>query len=532
MIDQYAFLTLAVAHEDPPEYQFQGLKAVQWQKFSSHSYRWFLSLVVSLAIVSVAQSAQALVQQGDSGAQVTQVQQRLRQLGYFNANVTGFFGTITRDAVIRFQRDNGLVADGVVGPLTLAILGIPSQPFDPTPPNRQLIGLGEGDRGPGVEDLQRRLRQLGYFDRTPTEIFGPITRDAVIRLQRDNGFTPTGIVTEETLFILNNTAVPLPQPLPNVSLAPGDFGAEVTALQERLRTLGYYLGQITGYFDVETEVAVRQFQRDQGIAATGIAGSTTLVALNIPIPSVPSVPQFPMVLRLGDQGASVTVIQRRLTSLGFYTGPINGFFDLETQRAVISFQRVSRITPTGEVGPTTASAMGINLVTAQNPAFVPPRPTIVSMNSMTSALALGSTGVEVRKIQRRLRELNYYSGPINGFFDQATETALILFQRANGITETGVAGPTTQTFLFNVQPTLAPRTRNPVSIRTVNTTVVRVTPTVVGSSRIQQLQERLRIQGLYNGPIHGVYDTRTQQAVAQARNWYGPNADIVLFGGL
>lgn len=532
MIDQYAFFTLALAHEDPPEYKFRALKVVQWQKFSSHSYRWFLSLAVSIAVLCVAHTAQALVQQGDSGSQVTQVQQRLRQLGYFNASETGFFGIITRDAVIRFQRDQGLAADGIVGPQTLAALGVQSQPFDPTPPNRQLIGLGEGDQGPGVEDLQRRLRQLGYFNRTPTQIFGPITRDAVIRLQRDNGFTPTGIVTEETLEILNNRWASLPQPLPNVTLAPGDFGAEVTALQERLRTLGYYQGSITGYFDVETEVAVRQFQQDQGIGATGIAGSTTLVALNVPIPSVPSVPQFLNILRLGDQGAAVTVVQRRLTSLGFYRGLINGFFDLETQQAVISFQRANRITATGEVGPTTTSFLGINLATVQNPSFVPQRPTVVGMNNMASAPALGSTGGEVRKIQRRLRELNYYSGAINGFFDQATETALILFQRANGITETGVAGPTTQAFLFNVQPVSAPRTRNSVSIRTVNTTVAQVTPTVVGSSRIQQLQQRLKIQGLYKGPINGVYDTQTQQAVAQARSWYGPNADTVLFGGL
>lgn len=529
MIDQYAFLTLAVAHEDASKYQFQGLEAVPGQKFSSQTYRWFLSLAVSVAVLSVAHAAQALVQQGDSGSQVTQVQQRLQQLGYFNTNVTGFFGTITRDAVIRFQGDNRLATDGVVGPRTLEALGIASQPYNPTLPNRQLIGLGEGDQGPGVEDLQFRLQALGYFNANRTRYFGPLTTSAVRQLQRDYGISPTGVVSEETLAILNSTVANLPQALPNATqLGYGDYGSSVTALQERLRALGYFNGEPTGYFDEETEAAVQQFQRAQGITSTGIVGSTTLVALNIPLSSVPATPQFSTILRLGDQGIAVSEVQRRLNSLGYYTGPIQGYFDLPTQRAVINFQRAYRLTPTGEVGPTTASYLGGNLPTVQNPTFVTPQSPAVPIQggNSISTLSLGDTGVEVRKIQRRLRELKYYSGAINGFFDQATETALILFQRANNITETGVAGPTTQAYLYNVRPISAPSTR------TFNLNTVQIMPTASSPNHVQQLQERLRIQGLYNGPVNGVYDTQTQQAVSQARTLYGVNADLVLFGGL
>ena len=52
--------------------------------------------------------------QGKTGTAVTRLQQRLRQLGYFNANPTGNFGQITKDAVIAFQRNYRIPASGIV----------------------------------------------------------------------------------------------------------------------------------------------------------------------------------------------------------------------------------------------------------------------------------------------------------------------------------------------------------------------------------------------------------------------------------
>lgn len=52
------------------------------------------------------------------GYDVSQVQQMLAVLGYFRGDVDGFFGPITKQAVIDFQTAEGLVADGIVGPQT------------------------------------------------------------------------------------------------------------------------------------------------------------------------------------------------------------------------------------------------------------------------------------------------------------------------------------------------------------------------------------------------------------------------------
>ena len=50
------------------------------------------------------------------GQKVVDLQMRLRDLGYFNYKVTGYFGTATADAVRLFQEVNGLQVDGSVGP--------------------------------------------------------------------------------------------------------------------------------------------------------------------------------------------------------------------------------------------------------------------------------------------------------------------------------------------------------------------------------------------------------------------------------
>jgi len=84
-----------------------------------------LLLAVFLVFGSVGE-ASAAVYWGMRGQQVRQVQQKLKQWGYFDGTVDGIFGQATYDAVVRFQKKNGLKADGVAGQQTLAAMGISS----------------------------------------------------------------------------------------------------------------------------------------------------------------------------------------------------------------------------------------------------------------------------------------------------------------------------------------------------------------------------------------------------------------------
>lgn len=62
------------------------------------------------------------IRKGDAGALVQSVQQRLKKYGYFEGDVTSYFGSATEAAVKAFQKNNGLKADGVVGSETYSLL--------------------------------------------------------------------------------------------------------------------------------------------------------------------------------------------------------------------------------------------------------------------------------------------------------------------------------------------------------------------------------------------------------------------------
>lgn len=83
-------------------------------------------VVLSLLLVSLlALSASAsVVAWGSRGSQVSLVQQKLKQYGYYDGAVDGVFGKETYNAVVWFQEKNGLKADGAVGPSTAVALGI------------------------------------------------------------------------------------------------------------------------------------------------------------------------------------------------------------------------------------------------------------------------------------------------------------------------------------------------------------------------------------------------------------------------
>ena len=61
---------------------------------------------------------------GSRGDKVKELQQKLKRWGYYTGSIDGIFGSGTQAAVKKFQKKNGLTADGIVGPKTAAALGM------------------------------------------------------------------------------------------------------------------------------------------------------------------------------------------------------------------------------------------------------------------------------------------------------------------------------------------------------------------------------------------------------------------------
>ena len=85
------------------------------------------SVILIAALLAQSFPALSLSKYGSSGNEVRSIQTRLTELGYFSGKIDGIFGSQTKNAVVKFQKDYGLTADGIAGSETLKALRINSE---------------------------------------------------------------------------------------------------------------------------------------------------------------------------------------------------------------------------------------------------------------------------------------------------------------------------------------------------------------------------------------------------------------------
>lgn len=129
-------------------------------------------------------------------------------------------------------------------------------------------------------------------------------------------------------------------------LREGASGEVVKQLQSALKDLGYDVGAVDGKFGAQTERAVKNFQKAQGIAADGVVGDVTWLNIDEADTSNPTI-------RKGSHGNPVRRAQKRLTLGGWDTGGVDGIFGAKTETAVKRFQHDNGLTADGVVGPRT-----------------------------------------------------------------------------------------------------------------------------------------------------------------------------------
>lgn len=153
------------------------------------------------------------LKQGDSGEYVKKLQQLLVDKGYNPNGVDGQFGPGCAKAVKKFQKDNGLTADGVVGPKTWAAL-LNTNTVAPAPvqqtatPKKKDISkypvIQKGSTGKYVTELQTLLTNKGYNPGGIDGQFGPNCEKAVKKYQKDKKLTADGVVGPKTWDSLIN----------------------------------------------------------------------------------------------------------------------------------------------------------------------------------------------------------------------------------------------------------------------------------------------------------------------------------------
>lgn len=197
--------------------------------------------------------------------------------------------------------------------------------------------------------------------------------------QREAAITPTPSITPRTVRITEDPALPTSTPTPCI-LQKNSIGIEVKQLQQRLKDLGYYSGDVDGQYGTGTQTAVTAFQAQHGLKADGVAGEQTLAILYsesaktfVPTPTPSATPAM---LSSGSTGDEVKALQSRLQQLGFYSGVLDGDYGKGTRAAVKLFQAQHGLDDDGIAGQKTLEMLYSN---DAQPLLVTPTPAAVQV---------------------------------------------------------------------------------------------------------------------------------------------------------
>lgn len=227
---------------------------------------------------------------GMDGQEVTDLQTKLAELGYYNGNISGRYREGTRAAIREFQSDYGLDVTGEADADVQAALY-----------QAKYRALERGDSGEDVKRLQARLTELGYYNGKLSGDYLEGTTAGIKSFQKKTGLEQTGkadVLTQEAIFsedaYAKDAATPLPSPRIAVAedgsvaaqpekytmkLTRGATGKPVKLVQQRLTDLGFYTGPITGNYMNQTMAGVKLFQEYNGLKVDGITGEDTWNAM-------------------------------------------------------------------------------------------------------------------------------------------------------------------------------------------------------------------------------------------------------------
>lgn len=143
----------------------------------------------------------------------------------------------------------------------------------------------------------------------------------------------------------------------NRNLKKGMKGDDVRELQKLLNAAGDNIA-VDGSFGRKTEEAVKVFQSRAGLKVDGIAGPATIKALMAD--KTPAAWSVTRLLKKGCEGADVKYVQNALIAAGYNVGKTgaDGDFGMNTEAAVIKFQRAKGLEADGIVGEKTVTALG------------------------------------------------------------------------------------------------------------------------------------------------------------------------------
>ncbi|MDD4801994.1 MAG: peptidoglycan-binding protein [Syntrophomonas sp.] len=257
-----------------------------------------------------------------SGPDVLEVQEKLARLGYNPGSLDGIYGEKSCQALEKFQEMRGLNIDGIVGPDTWQELNLNQRSFIPYKKNKSLSVRP-------IIHVHVDTRILNFTSN------GTITTYPVA-VGRPTTPTPVGSWT--IVFKSVNPGGPFGARWMRLSIPWGGYGIHGTNNPDSI-------GKAVSHG------CIRLHNQD-------VIVLYDLVRIGTPVIITGKVRKIRN-LRVGFRGEDVKDVQQLLLDLGYYPYAIDGLYGKTTRKAVINFQKDSRLTPDGIAGKKTCKALQI-----------------------------------------------------------------------------------------------------------------------------------------------------------------------------
>ncbi len=443
----------------------------------------------------------------DQGKDVENLQQRLTELGYYSASISGKYLTKTKAAVAQVQEDFGMEATGVADVWTLEL--IYSRIVKPTPspipagaadnPTEFRKELSYGSTGKDVQLVQERLKELGYFTyhKTTTGYYKQ-TQQAVKDFQGMNGLIVTGKVDEktwnalfydETVVAADGVAKPAatPEPIP--------YAIEVD-VNNQLVKIWAYNSETEDYTDM-----YKCFLCSTGTKSHPSAPGTYILSgrkarwcyfpnwgggkaqywvkidEEIAFHSVIYSAYDPMTLKV----SSLNALGKRASHgcIRLTVADSKWIYDHCGAGTVVTIREDRPADPelVARSKPGKLDKSVMLPVTTPEPVVYPPYDAGDPPTQVTK-LTTDDVGQAVYWLQMRLKELGYFTGEATGVYGSGTKSAVKAYQSANRLSGGGVANRETLSRLYTdainekatPEPTAAPtETPTPLPVRGTGT---------------------------------------------------------------
>ncbi|MFW6377892.1 MAG: peptidoglycan-binding protein [Bacillota bacterium] len=246
---------------------------------------------------------------------------------------------------------------------------------------------------------------------------------------------------------------------------PGQEDESVEELQDKLEELGFFSVTQTGLYGEKTRRAVERFQAAADLKPDGIAGPTTLDAIERALNSI-DIEQRER-LKIYTHNVDVIYLQYKLSQLGYLSSEPTGLFRSQTSKAVKEFQNDNDIDSNGIVNSSTWEALEEEFDKLDQTTYDSDNiddeieeetdeaadkaekeleeddqsdsPDIENMDIVRN----GDSGEAVVKLQKNLKAAGIFPFSAEGNFGHQTEIAVRQFQEMVGLKADGVVGPST-----------------------------------------------------------------------------------------